>query len=342
MGEEQEIESELKLNWMVNQWKVVEKISSGGFGSIYKAISTDPERDDVVAVKTEKRINRNYLEREVSIYRALEGVAGIPRMVWYGTVDSLRESGKIGSCNVLVLEYLGPSLSELFMKNNKIFSLKTVLMIAIQMITRLEAIHRFGIVHRDIKPGNFIMGLGEKNITVYLIDFGLSNFFWINNQHIKFSKEASFRGTHRYASINTHKNYEQSRRDDLEALGYVLIYFLNGKLPWQNVRTTKKDRKKIIGDKKSQISIEELTHGLSDEFKKYLYYVRNLKFEEDPNYELLKSLFRECLENNKFDNDNVFDWTSHSGNEELSTSTICNTLTENITSDLEKKKRKKK
>jgi len=161
----------------------------------------------------------------------------------------------------------------------------------------------------------------------------------MNNEHIKFSKEASFRGTHRYASINTHRNYEQSRRDDLEALGYVLIYFLKGKLPWQNVRTSKKDRKKVIGEKKSQISIDELTSGLPIEFKYYLEYVRSLKFEEDPNYEYLRNLFRQCLQYNNFENDNLFDWLLYE-NEELSSSTI--TQTENITSDLVEKKTKRK
>jgi len=248
MGENDDIE--LKTNWTVFQWKIVEKISSGGFGSIYKAVAIDPNmRDNIVAVKTEKKLNRNYLERESNIYQILNGVNGIPRMMWYGPIDELKEDGK-DKCNVLVIEYLGPSLSELFLKNKKVFSLKTVLMLAIQMINRIEDIHRYGIVHRDIKPGNFIMGIGENNVMVYIIDFGLSSFFWTNNEHIKFSKEASFRGTHRYASINTHKNYEQSRRDDLEALGYVLIYFLKGKLPWQNVKTNKKDRKKVIGEKK--------------------------------------------------------------------------------------------
>jgi serine/threonine protein kinase len=124
-------------------------------------------------------------------------------------------------------------LDDLFTKNNKIFSLKTVLILANSMIDRLEYTHSKNIVHRDLKPSNFSLGLESNSATVFLIDFGLSKFFWENGQHIPNCTGKNLVGTARYASINVHKGYEYGRRDDLESLGYILIYFLKGSLPWQ-------------------------------------------------------------------------------------------------------------
>jgi serine/threonine protein kinase len=330
------MKEEAEIGWVVNQkWKVIEKISSGGFGSIYKAI--DECTNEFVAVKTEKRANRNYLDREIEIYRTLEGVEGVPKLLWNGTVEALKESGTEGSSNVIVIEYLGSSLSELFFKNNKSFSLKTVLMVALQMVTRIEELHRNGIVHRDIKPGNFIMGIGERKIQVFIIDFGLSSYYLTpSKKHVKFNNGASFRGTHRYASINTHNNIEQSRRDDLEALGYVLIYFLKGKLPWQNIRVKKKDRKKVIGENKAKVSIKELTRGIPVVFEGYMEYVRGLEYEQDPDYNLIRNMFRECLNNNKYELDNNYDWMIKDNDETSSTTSVKN---ENTTPEYEKKKK---
>jgi len=212
----------------------------------------------------------------------------------------------------MVLEYLGLSLSDLFYQNNKKLSLKTVLMLAIQMISRLETIHGFGVLHRDIKPGNFVMGREEHKNRVFVIDFGLASLYLDEKgEHIPYNKSASFRGTHRYASINSHKRREQSRRDDLEALGYVLVYFLEGSLPWQNLHVPKKDRRKVIGDKKAEVSVKELTRNIPnhDIFEKYMNYCKKLGFKETPNYDYLRKLFSDCLRENNYDNDNLYDWT---------------------------------
>lgn len=183
-------------------------------------------------------------------------------------------------------------------------------MVGIQMVSRLELVHDLGILHRDIKPGNFIMGKGDNKHLVYIIDFGLSSMYIDDDgNHVKFKKNVSFRGTHRYASINSHKRIEPSRRDDLEALGYVLIYFLSGNLPWQNLKAPKKDRRKIIGDRKEEIPIKELTFNLPREFEEYMSYVRSLRFKSRPDYEKLVKLFRDCLEKNNLDFDFNYDWT---------------------------------
>jgi len=208
------------------------------------------------------------------------------------------------------MECLGQSLSDLYCQTNKQFTLKTVLMIGYQMIDRLAELHSVGIVHRDIKPGNFVMGKGENSHIVYLLDFGLSHSFRDpkTNEHIPYQENVPFRGTHRYASINAHQRKEQSRRDDLEALGYVLIYFMKG-LPWANLTCDRKERRKVIGDAKAKTSRESLTEGLPREFARYLEISQNLEFAEDPDYEGLKKLFSDCLvkHNEKFDYN--YDWT---------------------------------
>eukprot|EP01130_Rhizamoeba_saxonica_P004604 TRINITY_DN1875_c1_g1_i2.p1 TRINITY_DN1875_c1_g1~~TRINITY_DN1875_c1_g1_i2.p1 ORF type:complete len:278 (-),score=58.68 TRINITY_DN1875_c1_g1_i2:130-963(-) len=232
-------------------------------------------------------------------------------MLWNGECEELGNAGKSGSLKVLVMDMLGESLSDLFYSNGKKFSLKTVCMLAIQMIERLEIVHKYGIIHRDIKPGNFVMGLGEDLSVVSLLDFGLCSYFIQkeNGKHVKYNSNANFRGTHRYASINAHKKIEQSRRDDIEALAYVLIYFMKGELPWQNLRVKRKERREKVGKLKEKIAILELTCDLNSVFKKFLYYSRQLDFYQEPDYEYLKNMWRRCLKNNNFEEDYVYDWS---------------------------------
>lgn len=203
---------------------------------------------------------------------------------------------------------MGESLSDLFYRCGRKFSLKTVLMLGEQLVTRLEAVHNAGIVHRDVKPGNFVMGRGDEAGTVFVIDFGLSNYWRSNSGHIPFNTESPFRGTHRYASVNSHRKFEQSRRDDLEAIGYVLIYFLNGGLPWQSLRVARNKRRKAIGVSKASFSPEALCEGLPRQFADFLKYVKVLNFEQKPNYSYCRSLFRTCFKEAGLEDDGVWDW----------------------------------
>lgn len=211
----------------------------------------------------------------------------------------------------MVMDLLGHSLEDLFNLCNRRFTLKTVLMLADQMIQRIEYIHYKHFVHRDIKPDNFVMGFGENQKHVYLIDFGLAKRYRDprNLQHIPIRFHKSLTGTARYASLNTHLGIEQGRRDDLEALGYVLVYFIRGSLPWQGLKAaTKEEKYEKIMRKKRDTDILSLCQNLPPEFSLYFTYVRSLQFEERPDYAYLRKIFHEVFLRNHFKRDEEFDW----------------------------------
>ena len=184
-------------------------------------------------------------------------------------------------------------------------------MLGIQMIDRIEWVHDKLIVHRDIKPDNFVMGRGDSAHIVYLLDFGLTKKYWSShlNSHLKFTINKKLTGTARYASINALRGCEQSRRDDLEAIGYVLLYFLRGSLPWQGLKMDKKDdRYKKIYEKKKATTAEELAKGFPSEMCEYIKYTRNIDFEAKPDYNYLRGLLKNIMMKNSFEFDYYYDW----------------------------------
>ncbi len=231
-----------------------------------------------------------------------------------------------GDYNVMVIDLLGPSLEDLFNFCGRRFSLKTVLMLADQMISRIEYVHSKSFLHRDVKPDNFLMGTAKKGHHVYLIDFGLAKKYRDpkSHQHIAYREGKSLTGTARYASINTHLGIEQARRDDLESVGYVLMYFLRGSLPWQGLRAqTKKQKYDRISEKKMATPVEVLCRGYPSEFAHYLNYVRSLRFEDKPDYQYLRKLFRDLFLRENFQMDYVFDWTQKRIEESSAKSASC-------------------
>eukprot|EP00597_Dinobryon_sp_UTEXLB2267_P001252 CAMPEP_0170080388 /NCGR_PEP_ID=MMETSP0019_2-20121128/16551_1 /TAXON_ID=98059 /ORGANISM="Dinobryon sp., Strain UTEXLB2267" /LENGTH=362 /DNA_ID=CAMNT_0010294359 /DNA_START=138 /DNA_END=1226 /DNA_ORIENTATION=- len=256
-----------------------------------------------VAIKLEPVSSRHpQLLRETKIYRSLNGVVGIPSVRWYGTE---------GDFNVMVIDLLGKSLENLFDDCGRKFNLKTVLILADQLLCRLEIIHTKCYIHRDIKPDNFLMGRATRRHMAYVIDFGLAKLYRDprTHRHIPYREGKNLTGTARYASINTHLGIEQSRRDDLESLGYVLMYFLRGMLPWQGVKAvTRKQKYDKILEKKISTSNETLCKNFPAEFRLYFEHVRSLRFDDRPDYDYLKRLFRELFFRKGFTYDNLFDW----------------------------------
>eukprot|EP01017_Pseudomicrothorax_dubius_P045378 TRINITY_DN783_c0_g1_i6.p1 TRINITY_DN783_c0_g1~~TRINITY_DN783_c0_g1_i6.p1 ORF type:complete len:333 (+),score=76.02 TRINITY_DN783_c0_g1_i6:3-1001(+) len=280
---------------------------SRGLGDVYKRQKTKEE----VAVKLEKMSTKvPQLFYEAKLYQyfhqeqdALEN--GIPR-VFYCTQE--------GEHNVMVMDLLGPSLEDLFNFCGRKFSTKTALMLGIQMLARVEYLHNRRMLHRDLKPDNFVIGRGRNQTRVYIIDLGLAKKYMSRDGiHIPYKEGKNLTGTARYASISTHKGLEQSRRDDLEALAYILIYFVRGILPWQNLNANnKKEKYEKIMEKKINTPIEVLCKGLPQEFAEFLKYARELGFEEKPDYERLRTLLKTCAERNLVRFDAAFDW-SHQG-----------------------------
>ncbi|GAW07796.1 kinase-like protein [Lentinula edodes] len=286
-----------------SHYKVGKKIGEGSFGVVFegtKMISNTP-----VAIKFEPRkSDAPQLRDEFRSYRTLNGTPGVPQVHHFG---------QEGLHNVLVIDLLGPNLEDLFDMCGRKFSVKTVCMAAKQMVTRVQAIHEKSLIYRDIKPDNFLIGVpGSKTAnTIHIIDFGMAKHYRDPKTkiHIPYRERKSLSGTARYMSINTHLGREQSRRDDLESLGHVFMYFLRGGLPWQGLRAaTNKQKYEKIGEKKQTTAISELCEGFPEEFAIYMNYVRKLGFEETPDYDFLRELFTKVLKTLDEPDDGVYDW----------------------------------
>ena len=296
--DEDEIEKDILNKVFFNKYKCTKKLGEGSFGLIFKG----EYNNENYALKFEHKNSINLLENEANIMIYLKG-PNIPYIKYFGTTENY---------NILIMQLLGRSLEDIF-EERKYFTLKSVCMIAPQMISVLEFIHNKHIVHRDIKPDNFLMGLDDLSQYVYLLDFGLAKKYRSSSTlvHYPMVNKKKLTGTARYASINALKGNEQSRRDDLEALGYVLMYLLRGSLPWQGLQAkTKEERYKKILKKKIEITSYDLCIGFPSEFEKYIEYTRNLQYTEEPKYDILKELFSKVMKRESFKLDYIYDWTT--------------------------------
>jgi len=273
-------------------------VGGGSFGDIYLGVGSTGEK---VAVKFEKHGARcPQLRHEYKVYRELQNAPGFAKVHYFGTQDSY---------NLMVMDLLGPSLEDQFNKCSRRFTLKTVLLIADQMLERVELMHSRHLIHRDIKPANFVTDVpgSAAGTSVFCIDFGLSKRYRHPRtlQHIPQREGRSLTGTPPYASINNHQGVDQSRRDDLESIGYVLVYFLKGGLPWQGLKA-----------KKQSSSIPSLCQGCPNQFAEYLAYCRHLKFDAKPNIAFLRGIFRDLFRSQGYTNNNAnsdWDWNRIDG-----------------------------
>ena len=274
------------------------QIGSGSFGEVlYGKHKFKPLEVAVKIINSET--SSETIKKEINFSRQLQNVIGFPIIYYTGTYDKK---------NIIVESLLGPSLDKLFKYCGRIFPLKTVCLIGKEMVKRLESMHEKGLLHRDLKPNNLTWGnynssynnISNNNFqnninndkldinTIYLIDFGLSCSYYehgLTTKHYKFKTGLNFVGTLRYACLNSHKGIRQGRRDDLESMIYILIYFLKGKLPWQDIKAKQREeRHKLIFEIKSKTTIESLCKDLPIEFFDLLRYVKGLQFDEKPLY----------------------------------------------------------
>ena len=284
------------------KYKVIKSIAAGSYGCVFEGL--DLIKKEKVAIKLEKKSYVNFIEAECSYLLNLKGY-GTPKVISFGIS---------GNYYVLVEELLGKSL-QMILNEKKTINIKDSCMIAIQMLDRLEYIHSKYIIHRDIKPANFLIGDSNPEV-IYLVDFGFARKYRssFSKKHLKLSNIKSAIGSVYYISINANLGLEQSRRDDLEAFGYSLIYMMRGSLPWEvvdsynNLTTLQKIYK--ICEMKKEIKLEKLCENLPKQMIDYLNYCRELHFEQDPDYNYLRNLFREILLNNNSINDLNFSWVN--------------------------------
>jgi serine/threonine protein kinase len=266
----------------------------------------------VTDVETQRRLAAKFeasdesepqLLHECKVYFHLTDVDGFPHVHYCGTSPH---------SFIVVMDRLGADLETLFERCNHKFSMRTILLIAHQMLCRVQTLHEKGFIHRDLKPSNFMIGLDEPE-KIFLADMGLCKPFRDPDSqiHIPFSDKRKIFGTMRFMSRNMHKRYELSRRDDLESIGFVLLYFFLGKLPWQNMRAADTtDKYEKIGLRKQKITVRALCKNAPDAFHDYMHYCRSLDFDAEPNYEYLKGLFKTCATDMGVDMDDLtgFDW----------------------------------
>ena len=272
-----------------NKYNIIQQLSEGSFGTIYKAENV--RTGEFVAIKFEsKKSNSKTLKNEAKIYQYLGKQNGISQLKWFGSEENY---------SYLVIDLLGTPLSKMIEYHNS-FSLKTTLILGMQIITRIKLLHEKYLLHRDIKPDNFLFGLETQTNKLFLVDFGFAKRYDYDGTHIHEKKINSLIGSPNFVSLNIHNNSEPSRRDDIESCIYIIMNMLYGKLEWFDKNI---NEMMIL---KAQITNKiELTPFI----KSMLEYTRSIKFDETPNYDYLLSLLVNVLNNNNYKLDNRFEWT---------------------------------
>jgi serine/threonine protein kinase len=267
---------------IANKYKLIEPIGSGAFGYIYKVLNI--RNGSTAALKMEPlAAETKMLKNETKIYQYLNGQEGIPKVLWFG-VDNKNF--------YMAIDLLGSSLQKI-RENSKPFSLELSISIIRIIVKRLECIHRKGLLHRDVKPDNFLFGLSEKRNVLHLIDFGFCKKYLLDDgiTHIPLRENRNLVGTPNFVSINVHDGCESSRRDDLESVAYIFLYLTREKLEWSDysIQGDYRNMNNKIRGEKMRIMMDDHTPEI---IKKYFEYCRGLKFDEAPNYNFIYDLLR--------------------------------------------------
>ena len=322
----QEMQNDLIGKKFFSRYEIKEKIYTGSEYTIYKSLNTNNNKEFAIKIKRKNESNCNIniteenevdsddsyhefndtkFENESYMLSMLKGF-GIPELYSFGYNSNY---------NLMIMELLGQSLNDLFKLKNKKFSLKTTCMLGIQMIDRIEYIHSLKIIHTNLKPNSFLLGKNSKSHILFLSDFGSARKYWKSNAHIKFSEGKTNFGSTKFLSGNALNGYELSRRDDLESIAYIIIYFLKGCLPWQGLKINNKEEKyKKICEIKNQIASKYLCKDLPEQIETFVEYVKKLEFTDVPNYNYLKDLLKKVIEKLGEKIDFWYDWCTEKPN----------------------------
>lgn len=273
---------------IANKYNLIEKINEGSFGIVFKAENIRTK--DIVAIKFENKLEQlKSLKNEAKIYQHLGKMDGFPQIKTFGTTDKM---------NYLVIDLLGNSLENII-KYYKILSLKSVLVLGIQIIKRIQCLHDKYLLHRDIKPSNFVFGQTDTN-KLFLVDFGFAKRYNYEGKHIEEKKIKHIIGSPNFVSLNIHYHIEPTRRDDIESCIYIILTMLFGQLEWFN-----KTNLNEIKELKKQIILAEKVPSF---IKIMLNYVRTMKFDEKPDYEHLIYLMAKEFNDCGYTNDGKYEW----------------------------------
>lgn len=272
-----------------NKYTIIEKIKEGSFGTVFRCQNT--RTHDFVAIKFEtKDYEKKTLKNEAKIYQYLGKLDGFPQLKWFGTTEDN---------TYLVMDLMGKSLSETI-NYYKAFSLKTVLLLGIQIISRIQSLHERHLLHRDIKTDNFLFGLGTVTNKLHLIDFGLAKRFNYDGKHIPENKISKIIGSPNFVSLNVHNGIEPSRRDDLESCIYVILNMLFGPLEWFN-----KSHTEMYLLKYTLTNVEEVPSFI----KIILCYIRDMTFDETPDYDYIINLLVKAFNDKHYIKDDKYEWS---------------------------------
>ncbi|TPX66583.1 hypothetical protein SpCBS45565_g04336 [Spizellomyces sp. 'palustris'] len=296
------------------RWKILHPIGKGAFGEVHSAFDLHTQKP--VAIKIEPPTSkRQVLKLEIAILRKV-GVAGSNSSPWIAEFvgsgrfaitsnDTEKKAGQdakpLPVYHFMVMQLLGPNLSEIRRNTpGHRFPLQTVTEMALQMLQAIQALHGIGVVHRDIKPGNFCVGpdyspdKGLAGARVYMIDFGLSRKFINGYGTIREARpKVGFRGTSRYASLRAHKGQDLGPVDDMWTFFYLLVEFITGSLPW---RGKEKDRIAAIKAAYHEADVGKeghVTHGLPSPMVEMWKYLAGLDYEDPVDYKRIEKMVRD-------------------------------------------------